>query len=321
MILVCGGLADSVTELVCARLESRGYAYRLLDLGTYPSGFQIKWHWQGERPTGYIAGSDWRVDLDELTGVYVRYVGPEGRAPVPNLDAGLATAVYAECDSGLMALLEHLKCAVVNRASGGTSNHSKPYQAMLIRESGLLTPPTLVTNDPDEARGFYEENNGEIIYKSLSGPRSIVKRMTSDRLDRMWLLGHEPAQFQAFIPGNSVRVHNVGDEIFATFIHSDAVDYRYARHEGHTVEMQPFTLPDAVAEACLKLAGRLDLLFAGIDLKVTPDGEYYCFEVNPSPGFIYYEINGGQPISAALADLLRTGCSRKRSCPAQPRMP
>src|SRR5262245_56284238 len=87
MILVCGGLADCVTELVCARLESCGYAYRLLDLGIYPAGFQIKWHWQGSHPTGYIAGSDWRVDLNEISGVYVRYVGAEGRAPLSNIDS------------------------------------------------------------------------------------------------------------------------------------------------------------------------------------------------------------------------------------------
>ena len=40
-----------------------------------------------------------------------------------------------------------------------------------------------------------------------------------------------------------------------------------------------------------------DLLFAGIDLKQTPSGEFYCFEVNPSPGFLYYERHTGQPIS------------------------
>ena len=50
MILVCGGLADGVTELVCARLEACGYPFHLLDLGTYPGGFQVKWHWQGSRP-------------------------------------------------------------------------------------------------------------------------------------------------------------------------------------------------------------------------------------------------------------------------------
>ena len=42
----------------------------------------------------------------------------------------------------------------------------------------------------------------------------------------------------------------------------------------------------------------------GIDLKITPDDEVYCFEVNPSPAFSYYESNTGQPISAAIARAL-----------------
>ena len=36
MILVCGGLADGVTELVCSRLQDCGYPYRLLDLARFP---------------------------------------------------------------------------------------------------------------------------------------------------------------------------------------------------------------------------------------------------------------------------------------------
>jgi hypothetical protein len=47
MILVCGGLADPVTELVCARLRDSCYPYRLLDLAIYPAGFRLNWHWQG----------------------------------------------------------------------------------------------------------------------------------------------------------------------------------------------------------------------------------------------------------------------------------
>jgi glutathione synthase/RimK-type ligase-like ATP-grasp enzyme len=71
--------------------------------------------------------------------------------------------------------------------------------------------------------------------------------------------------------------------------------------------MEPMTLPAAIAESCLRLARELDLLMTGIDLKETPHGDYYCFEVNPSPGFLYYEKYSGQPISAALADLLHAG--------------
>jgi glutathione synthase/RimK-type ligase-like ATP-grasp enzyme len=82
--------------------------------------------------------------------------------------------------------------------------------------------------------------------------------------------------------------------------------------------MEPTLLPDNVARACHNLAQSLDLLIAGIDLKETPDGDYYCFEINPSPAFIYYEMGSGQPISAALADLLNRG---SYSTPFQGRVP
>jgi glutathione synthase/RimK-type ligase-like ATP-grasp enzyme len=312
MIMVCGGIADAVTELVCARLEECGYPYRLLDLGAYPSGYAVKWHWEGEHPTGYIAGPGWRCNLDELTGVYVRYLGPEGRDPIPNVDPRMVQAIHAECDSSLTALLEYLPCTVVNRSAGAMSNHSKPYQALLIRECGLAVPRTLVTNDPAEARRFYDECNGEAIFKSLSGVRSIVRRIGPEHLKRLPLLQHGPAQFQEFIRGDDIRVHTVGDQSFATRLHSEAVDYRYAGRDGFEVEMIPITLPPPIAEACLRAARKFDLMFAGIDLKVTADGEYYCFEVNPSPAFIYYEQGSRQPISTALADLLLKGGAANR---------
>jgi glutathione synthase/RimK-type ligase-like ATP-grasp enzyme len=62
-----------------------------------------------------------------------------------------------------------------------------------------------------------------------------------------------------------------------------------------------------VESACRRIAHELGLLHAGIDLRETPDGEWYCFEVNPCPGFLYYERQTGQPISTALAELLQGG--------------
>lgn len=310
MILVCGGLADSVTELVCARLEDCGYAYRLLDLGRYPAGFEVAWRWQGSSPSGYIAGAGWRLDLDDVTGVFVRYLGMEGRRS-PELRPGTEQAMFIEYDTGLMLLLEDLPCTVINRTGGGMSNNSKPLQGLLVRECGLKTPPTVVTDDPDAARDFYEELGGEVIYKSLSGIRSIVRRLPADQLERLALLRHGPAQFQAYIPGQNVRVHTVGHELFATRVLSEAVDYRYAGRDGLSVAMTPASLPPDVAESCVRLARELDLELAGIDLKETPDGDYYCFEVNPSPGFLYYERFTGQPISQAVADLLHSSTRQR----------
>ena len=146
-----------------------------------------------------------------------------------------------------------------------------------------------------------------MIYKSASGIRSIVRRLEPEQLDRLGLLRNGPAQFQLFVPGQDVRVHTVGERLFATRVKSDAVDYRYARRDGLAVEMEATELPQSVASACLRIARELELLHAGIDLKETPDGEWYCFEVNPCPGFLYYERQTGQPISTALAELLHSG--------------
>jgi RimK-like ATP-grasp domain len=312
MILVAGGLADRVTELVCARLAERNYSYRLLDLGRYPNDHGITCRWRDSGPEGAITGPGWSLDLADITGVYVRFLGAEGRLPLANAAPESAELLRAEADAGLMALFEDLSCPVVNRAAGGMSNNSKPYQALLLRRAGLRVPPTLVTNDPEAVRAFHAAH-GEVVYKSLSGIRSIVRRLGPEAISRLKHLRDGPAQFQAYVPGSNVRVHTVGNRIFAVRVRSDAVDYRYAHLDGLAVEMEPTVLPRAVEQACLAVARDLDLLFAGIDLKETPEGDWYCFEVNPCPGFLYYERNSGLPISAALADLLHgTGSTRER---------
>ena len=108
MILVCGGLADGVTELVCSRLQDCGYPYRLLDLARFPEDYRVSWRWTDSGPEGWIAATDWRLDLDAISGVYARFLGPEDRPPLPGLDPADAAALRAEGDLGLMALLEDL---------------------------------------------------------------------------------------------------------------------------------------------------------------------------------------------------------------------
>jgi glutathione synthase/RimK-type ligase-like ATP-grasp enzyme len=218
----------------------------------------------------------------------------------------LESASCAERQAGLSALWEHLPCPVVNRMAGGFSNHSKPYQLAVIREAGLAIPRTLVTSDPDSAAAF-AASGSPVIFKSLSGVRSIVRCVEAEDVQRFALLRNGPAQFQEYVPGCNVRVHTVDTAVFATRVRSDAVDYRYAEKQGASIDMEPTTLPLAVERACLRIARALRLTLAGIDLKETPDGRWYCFEVNPVPMFAYYEQHTGQPISAAIADLLRGG--------------
>lgn len=150
---------------------------------------------------------------------------------------------------------------------------------------------------------FWSEHE-RIIYKSISGERSIVTELAETDAGRLESLRRCPTQFQALIDGLDVRVHALSSgQTIATAAWADVVDYRYGNESG----MEPFDLPGEVADACVELTVALGLEFAGIDFKLTPDGEWVCLEVNPSPAFIAYEAVTRQPIAAAVAKLLTGG--------------
>jgi glutathione synthase/RimK-type ligase-like ATP-grasp enzyme len=308
MIIVCGILADGPTELMCARLTDMGLEYVLLDQLRFPEQFQLTWSLENSTVTGSLHTPNGAVDLADVTGIYVRYVNYRG-APVrrsqeelSDQEQKLATAEY---QVSLMQLFDALPCVVINRASASTSNDSKLYQAYVAQSFGFATPRTLVTTDSASARAFYDACGGRVIYKSLSSVRSIVHRLTlEDFAERIKRLPNCPTQFQEVVDGVDVRVHVVGDEIFATEVISSADDYRYARRQGASLDLRPVEIPASIADACRAFTRSLGLVLSGIDLRRTQDDRYYCFEVNPSPGFIFYEANTGQQISSAVARAL-----------------
>jgi glutathione synthase/RimK-type ligase-like ATP-grasp enzyme len=105
-----------------------------------------------------------------------------------------------------------------------------------------------------------------------------------------------------------VRVHIVDSAVFATAIHSTAVDYRAATWQvGKPPKFTDYRLPENLSEQCIQLSKALGLTVAGIDLKITPDNEAFCFEVNPGPAFTFYEMHTGQPITHAIAHYLAMG--------------
>jgi len=195
------------------------------------------------------------------------------------------------------------ECRVLNKAEAMASNGSKPYQAQWIQRAGFLIPPTLVTNEPAKALDF-ARRHGRVIYKSTSSIRSIVREFDPSNRQELFRLRSLPTQFQARLTGTNIRVHVVGEKLFATEIASNAVDYRYAHRDGEQVEMHAVELPGETAARCVRLSQALRLPFCGIDIMRTPDDQYYCFEVNPSPAYSYYEQETGQPIARAVVDFL-----------------
>ena len=135
--------------------------------------------------------------------------------------------------------------------------------------------------------------------ETMASISTLAKFTIPQRLDD---IAHCPTQFQQYINGTDYRVHVVGNQVFGCEIASAADDYRYPQDA--PTSLSACEVPPQIADQCRQVSRSLNLPVTGIDLRRTPAGEWYCFEVNPSPGFSFYEEATGQPISDAIADLL-----------------
>lgn len=91
---------------------------------------------------------------------------------------------------------------------------------------------------------------------------------------------------------------------FRTSVAPVGIGYEYAAQKGKAVTIQACELPEAIANRCKELAVAMDLHVIGVDLRCTPDRQWYCFEVNTSPGFTYFQQATNQPMDEAIAKLL-----------------
>jgi hypothetical protein len=299
VILLWGPSDDAPLAAVRTALAALGGETVLLD---HSNGSQIGFRPLGcEQPGGRLILDNREVDLACVSAAYIRPVdGPESPAC-----GGLSDGVLRgrACYQALLSWCDVASARIVNRPEAMASNNSKPYQAALIHAAGFKIPETIITNDA-HALAVFAAHHGTLIYKSASGIRSIVAVYDPADLSREADLATCPTQFQRRIMGTDVRVHVVGSRLFACQVRSSAVDYRYPAGDAEWPELAPCSLPSVIAARCRELAATLRLDLAGIDLRVTEGGEWFCFEVNPSPGFVYYEKATGLPIAAAVAELL-----------------
>jgi hypothetical protein len=309
VILLAGIPSEPPLAMLRTRLEEMGAPIVVLNQRNVAE-IRLCWSTAGGRLDGHLWLGGTVYALDGFAGIYARLMDDR---LLPELDGESPDSPARRQSRRLHDLLvQWIDVApgrVVNRFRLMGSNGSKPYQAQLIRRTGLRVPDTLITNDPERLAAFRRRHD-RVVFKSISGIRSVVTELDAgDELDRQRVeaLRACPVQFQAYVPGFDVRVHVIGAEVIATRVDSTGTDYRYAARDGLETTLRPWQLDPRLADACVALSAALGLAFSGIDLRITPDGDVVCFEVNPSPAYSYYEANAGQPISKALARYLLGG--------------
>jgi len=303
MIFLCGIPSEPSLALVIEQLNKLSVPHVVFNQRHFAS-MELEFEINNGQVEGWMQLEGRSYRLEHFTGVYTRLMNYQFLPELENEPPNSPMRLYCHAlHNTLTRWYEIAPARVLSRNAEIGSNFSKPYQVQLILEHGIAVPDTLVTNDPDNVLKFRKQHK-QIIYKSISCARSIVQTLEDKDLQRLNRIRWCPTLFQEFIEGTNIRVHTVGNEVFATSVSTIATDYRYAYLQGEQEELKAIELPQELAERCVKLSQALGLEFAGVDLKITPDNQVYCLEVNPGPAFSYYEYHTRQPIAKAVAKYL-----------------
>jgi len=295
--LILGSEQDHHAVYVLDVLRGRGADAELVDSRWFPRQMQLSFDPQQGRGS-LVLPHRRRIDLSAVRSVYWRsYHGIE---PVQIPDPEQAYIATNDARSLFESLLIRLPTRWVNGWEAYQSHQTKPAQLAAVSSLGIRVPETLLTNDPDEVREF-AARHPRCIFKPVQGgahTRPVTPAHLTD--ENLANLAYAPVTLQEEISGTNLRVFVVGERVLTCEVRTGALDFR----EDPEPVIVPFDLPPAIQQQCLRAARTLHLVWSGIDLRLTPEGEYYFLEANPSPMFLGFESRCGLPITEALVELL-----------------
>ncbi len=229
----------------------------------------------------------------------------------------ISNIVEVESRHAILGMLYSLPCLWVNHPAKDITAGLKLFQLNLAKKLGLSMPETIITNEPEKARAFYDKHNGNIVYKLLTevsnlslpkyefphGIPTLPVRLSD--LDHFGQVIHSPHLFQQRIKKQSdLRVTVIGQRIFGIKIDSQsgkgALDWR----NDYSVPMSIWKVPDEVASKCLLLTQMLGLNFGAIDFCLDQDNEPVFLEINPAGQFLWIETRTELKLGLEMALLL-----------------
>ncbi|HEU4325877.1 MAG TPA: hypothetical protein VFS21_22245 [Roseiflexaceae bacterium] len=325
---------DSHADALIPKLSALGHTPLRLHTEDFPLLSTLDLALGGAEAAGWrgqIRTRTRSIDLGAIRSIWWRR--PKMFRLPPGLERQQQEFARFELDHVLQGLWASLDCYWVSFPGAIRQANWKVSQLKRAAALGFDVPRTLITSDPAQARGFYEQCGGRAIYKPLSDPTlaamvaqehdpaPISTRLTyttlldEHHLARLESVRLAPCLFQEYVPKRlELRVTVIGDDVFAAEIHSQehestSVDWRHYEVE---IPYRKAELPVEVAERCLRLVKGYGLNYSAMDLILTPDGRYVFLENNPNGQFLFIERKVPElPLLDALAACLIRGSSEQ----------
>jgi glutathione synthase/RimK-type ligase-like ATP-grasp enzyme len=299
-VLVLTETSDLAADLIVLELQRRGVLYHRLNTDAFPDEVGVSYD-----PSSGSIKFETTAEIfwsQEVEAAWCRH-SISFTHPDPYVDR--------EAKAFLSGLWQQAHWFWMNSPSAVATADNKLWQLKTAFEIGLEIPATIVSNQLQEVQGAF--NAGPIIVKTIGGAateyRGMHHHLFSQVVELQEISSEEvraaPCIFQKSAkPGTDVRITVAGDTVFATDIDSpdDVLDWRAAPPEA--IRYSARELPSRVVQNCLALCRKAELTYGAFDFVRQPDGSYIFLEINPSGQWGWIEHATGQPITAAIVDVL-----------------
>jgi hypothetical protein len=310
MIFIITHGSDVTADFQCVRLARDGVPFVRIDSDTVTA--RVKVRATEEEATVEVDGH--RYSLADVSCVWLRRPKP---IEVAAIDGGERTHASTEWGEALEGFLTQLPERIwINHPSRNARASHKIEQLTSARRVGLRVPPTLVTQEADEAKAFLESHAGRIIAKPLyagyierTAPEDdtsiYTSRVEPSHLERRDLLRRCPTLFQGEIDKLfDVRVCYVDGRLRCVRMDREDTEGRQVldirRDNMVGVRYTAIEPPDDVAAALKNLLGHYRLRFAAVDFAVAADGAWVFFEINPNGQWAWLDLAGATDIAGDL---------------------
>jgi glutathione synthase/RimK-type ligase-like ATP-grasp enzyme len=309
MILIISSPEDPHAQAVMAELDRMGRPHRLLNLAEFPGKLSLTARLDDRRSDFSLTFADGaKIPMDEVTAVWWRRPQAFG-FPAEIKDPAHRHFAQSEAGTAFQGMYQASSCLWINNVVRDAAAAHKPWQLKLAREAGLSIPETLITNDPEEARAFWRQHPGEVIYKPFLQTYHAwreTRKIEAEAEALAEAVRLTPVLFQRYVPAVcDLRVTVIGERLFAAAARGE--EYELDIRFNLAAKYRPHELPDEVEQRLFALMRRLGLEYGAVDFRLTPEGEYVFLEVNPAGQFLYIEKATEQPIARALAEHLAHG--------------
>jgi glutathione synthase/RimK-type ligase-like ATP-grasp enzyme len=322
-VLILSSVLDKDAQIVKWGLQNLGCVVTIMDWERFPTQQHSSWEISATTAPTF---SFFDADNDTSPPFDVIWNRRPGQ-PVPNAPKGSTDFKIIHTESSnylrnVAAFLGHDQTLWVNSLYSAHQAEQKIKQLVIAKKVGFTIPATLISNDFNKVKAFFDAQENGIIYKAFSpgkwrnsdGSATVLRTapVTIENFSQPEAIRSCPGIYQAHIQkAYELRINVFGNTVLAGKIDSQAkgksVDWRY---DGILMDiaLAATILPQTINDMCIALCSDLGLAVGCIDMIVDLNGDYVFLEINQAGQFLWNEaLVSEMPILDTFCRYLASG--------------